>query len=99
MTYGQNKYIILTQYNETRRVEANSTLYVCIWEMMHLAKIEEKVEKLISSKIEELGYELYDIEYVKERKRLFLKNIYRQKRRNIFRRLRKSVKWNKQSLR
>ena len=31
-----------------------------------LAKIEEKVESLIKQNIENLGYELYDVEYVKE---------------------------------
>ena len=43
---------------------------------MYLANIEEKVEELLKSKIEALEYELYDVEYVKERKRLFPKNIY-----------------------
>ena len=33
-----------------------------------LAKIEEKVESLIKQNIENLGYELYDVEYVKEAK-------------------------------
>jgi len=32
-----------------------------------LANIEEKVENLIKNKIEKIGYELYDVEYVKER--------------------------------
>lgn len=34
---------------------------------MYLANIEEKVEELIKPKVESLGYELYDVEYVKER--------------------------------
>ncbi len=38
-----------------------------------MAKIEEKVEELISSVIENLGYELYDVEYVKESKDYFLR--------------------------
>lgn len=38
-----------------------------------LAKIEEKVENLIKQNIEELGYELYDVEYVKEVKDYFLR--------------------------
>ena len=38
-----------------------------------MAKIEEKVENLIKNKIEELGYELYDVEYVKEGKNYFLR--------------------------
>lgn len=48
----------------------------------HLANIEEKVQELIKRKIESLGYSLYDVEYAKERKRLFSKNIYRQTRRD-----------------
>lgn len=36
-----------------------------------LAKIEEKVESLIKQNIENLGYELYDVEYVKEAKDYF----------------------------
>ena len=38
-----------------------------------MAKIEEKVENLIRRNIEELGYELYDVEYVKEAKDYFLR--------------------------
>lgn len=38
-----------------------------------MAKIEDKVEKLISEKIESLGYELYDVEYSKEGKNYFLR--------------------------
>ena len=38
-----------------------------------LAKIEEKVESLIKQNIENLGYELYDVEYVKEAKDYFLR--------------------------
>lgn len=36
-----------------------------------MANIEEKVQELIKPKVEALGYMLYDVEYVKERKRLF----------------------------
>ena len=36
-----------------------------------MANIEEKVYELIKPKVEDLGYRLYDVEYVKERKRLF----------------------------
>ena len=43
----------------------------------NLANIETKVEDLITPYIRDLGYDLYDVEYVKERKRLFFKNIYR----------------------
>ena len=38
-----------------------------------LAKIEEKVESLIKQNIENLGYELYDVEYVKEGKDYYLR--------------------------
>ena len=38
-----------------------------------MAKIEEKVENIIRKNIEELGYELYDVEYVKEAKDYFLR--------------------------
>ena len=38
-----------------------------------MAKIEEKVESLIEANIQELGYNLYDVEYVKEGKDYFLR--------------------------
>jgi len=38
-----------------------------------LASIEEKVETLLKGRIEELGYELYDVEYAKEGKNYFLR--------------------------
>lgn len=38
-----------------------------------MANIEEKVEDLVKSKIEELGYKLYDVEYAKEGKDIFLR--------------------------
>ena len=38
-----------------------------------MANIEEKVEKLIQKKIEDIGYELYDVEYAKEGKNYFLR--------------------------
>lgn len=38
-----------------------------------MANIEEKVQILLQSKIEELGYELYDVEYAKEGKNYFLR--------------------------
>ena len=31
-----------------------------------MASIEEKIENLVKPKIEDLGYELYDVQYVKE---------------------------------
>ena len=38
-----------------------------------MANIEEKVESLVKGKIEEIGYKLYDVEYVKEGKNYFLR--------------------------
>lgn len=38
-----------------------------------LTNIESKVEELIIKPIEKLGYELYDVEYVKEGKDYFLR--------------------------
>lgn len=38
-----------------------------------MANIEQKVESLLKTKVEELGYELYDVEYVKEGKNYFLR--------------------------
>ncbi len=40
-----------------------------------MANIEEKVEKLLEPKIQEIGYELYDVEYVKEGKNYYLRII------------------------
>ena len=37
-----------------------------------MAKIEEKVESLIEPKVQELGYNLYDVEYVKEGKEYYI---------------------------
>lgn len=38
-----------------------------------MANIEEKVENLIKKKIEDLGYQLYDVQYVKEGQSYFLR--------------------------
>ena len=38
-----------------------------------MAKIENKIEDLVTPKIEKLGYEVYDVEYVKEGKNYFLR--------------------------
>lgn len=38
-----------------------------------MANIEEKVEKLLKEKIENIGYDLYDVEYVKEGPNYFLR--------------------------
>lgn len=55
-----------------RRVGTNPTLLL-VKGGDKLANIEERVEKLIKGKIEDLGYELYDVEYVKEGKNYFLR--------------------------
>ncbi len=49
-----------------------------------MANIEEKVEILISPKIKELGYELYDVEYSKEGKDYFLRIFIDSEKRNRF---------------
>lgn len=38
-----------------------------------MAKIEEKVEKLLKDKIENIGYSLYDVEYAKEGQNYYLR--------------------------
>ena len=38
-----------------------------------MASIEDKVEQLIEKKINDLGYDLYDVEYAKEAKNYFLR--------------------------
>lgn len=38
-----------------------------------MANIEERVENLIKEKIEDLGYQLYDVQYVKEGQSYFLR--------------------------
>lgn len=47
-----------------------------------MANIEEKVEDIIEKPIKELGYELYDVEYVKEAKDYFLR-VYIQSEKGI----------------
>ena len=48
-----------------------------------MANIEEKVENLISKKIIDLGYELYDVQYTKEGSDYYLK-IFIEKNRLMF---------------
>ena len=38
-----------------------------------MASIEEKVEQLVTPKVEQLGYKLYDVQYAKEGKDYFLR--------------------------
>lgn len=47
--------------------------FAYVWEGKNMANIEEKFEALIKTKIEELGYNLYDVEYTKEGKNYFLR--------------------------
>lgn len=49
-----------------------------------LANIEEKIENLTYNSIKELGYELYDVEYVKEGKDYFLRLYIESEKRNRF---------------
>lgn len=51
----------------------NPTLWLCIGGSF--LSIEEKTEGLIKNKVEELGYSLYDVYYVKEGKDYFLRVI------------------------
>lgn len=66
---------------KNRRVGTDPTLNVCLGGFL-LAKIEEKIETLLSDVIVNLGYELYDVEYVKEGKDYFLR-IYIDKENGI----------------
>ena len=54
-----------------RGVGTNPTLHLLKGGKM--ASIEEKVESLVKKPIEEIGYELYDVEYSKEGKDYFLR--------------------------
>ncbi len=49
-----------------------------------MSSIEEKIEKLTSAIIKNLGYELYDVEYVKEGKDYFLRVYIESEKRNRF---------------
>ena len=53
-------------------------------EKFKLANIEEKIENLTYNSIKELGYELYDVEYVKEGKDYFLRLYIESDKRNRF---------------
>ena len=54
------------------RVGTNPTLNFCKGGL-GLTKIEEKIENLLKDTIENLGYDLYDVEYSKEGKNYFLR--------------------------
>ena len=56
-------------------METNSTLLYVKWkkECDKMASIEERVETLIKNKIQDLGYNLYDVQYVKEGQNYFLR--------------------------
>ena len=56
-------------------MEPNSTLLYVNKENKEnlMASIEERVENLLQKKIEELGYKLYDVQYVKEGQNYFLR--------------------------
>ena len=64
-------------YNNNRirnleRVGTNPTLK-CVLREWNMSSLEEKIEKLVEPKIVNLGYELYDVQYVKEGKDYFLR--------------------------
>lgn len=48
-----------------------------------MANIEEKVEELVKPTIEKMGYDLYDVEYVKEGKNYFLRVMIDQRQKTI----------------
>lgn len=48
-----------------------------------MASVEEKIEKLIQKPIEDLGYSLYDVNYVKEGKDYFLRIFIDQEEKGI----------------
>ena len=54
------------------RVGTNPTLK-CVLREWNMSSIEGKIEKLVETKITNLGYELYDVQYVKEGKDYFLR--------------------------
>ena len=47
-----------------------------------MASVEEKIENLTSEIIKNLGYDLYDVEYVKEGKDYFLRLYIESDKRN-----------------
>lgn len=57
----------------TRRVGTNPTLYYLFRRNFIVANIEDKVENLVLKPINDLGYDLYDVEYAKEGKDYFLR--------------------------
>ena len=57
---------------------------------LKLAKIEEKIETLVKEKIENLGYELYDVLYLKEGPSTILRIVIDSKERYFIRWLWKS---------
>ena len=65
--------IIYKENNKSERVGTNPTLKFWKKEENFLANIEEKVENLLKEKIENIGYDLYDVEYAKEGKNYFLR--------------------------
>lgn len=48
-----------------------------------MANIEERVESLIKQKIEDLGYQLYDVQYIKEGQSYFLRVFIEKKNGSI----------------
>lgn len=64
--------IIQTKVKRTRRVGTNPTLNACLEEKT-VARIENEIENLIQNTVQDLGYSIYDVEYVKEGKDYFLR--------------------------
>lgn len=67
-------YSIINMLNNlTKRVGEKDPLFHRNKEDEILASIEEKVENLVKEPINKLGYDLYDVNYIKEGKDFFLR--------------------------
>ena len=70
--------IMFLGYNTLERKEKTSngvgkpTLIYCL-RGGNMANIEQKIESLIKDKVNELGYEIYDVEYIKEGREYYLR--------------------------
>jgi len=70
-----SKKSIYNNVNKNKELEEweQIPLFIHVYGRCGLANIEERVESLLEKTIEELGYQLYDVEYAKEGKDYFLR--------------------------
>lgn len=68
--YGKKRY---NNKSIKYRKGGNKNPALMFWIGGSMANIEEKVERLVKSKIEDIGYELYDVLYLKEGKNYILR--------------------------